>query len=510
MSQLREVGIPAQPLDRFLPLLGEAVVGEANRAVDEARDAMEGRVFWHVNSTARGGGVAEILQALLPYARGAGIDARWLVIGGKSEFFRITKRLHNALHGSTGDGSALGERERAVYEDVIRANADELLQSIRPGDVLVLHDPQTAGLAPYLIGAGAIVVWRSHIGKEQPNEEVERGWAFLAPYLDSVAATVFSREAYIPDCCDRERAVVIPPSIDPFTPKNQDLEEANVRAILARSGLVGDKGGGHGPGGDAPSFVRQNGSSGNVGRQADVIGRGKAPDWEAPLVVQVSRWDRLKDPVGVLKGFARLDGNLPEDARLLLAGPGGNSVADDPESSDIFEKLTQAWQDLPSADRNRVSIASLPMADLEENAAIVNALQRHAAVVVQKSLDEGFGLTVTEAMWKGRPIVATAVGGIQDQITHDVHGLLVQDPENLGEFGDSLIRVLNDRPLAKRLGEEARERVREEYLCVRHLVQYAKLLTRLDASSLKGWCTIEPVLHRSGEGCPIGSSGTSL
>lgn len=477
MQQLREVGIPVQPLDRFLPLLGEAGIREAKKATDEARRAMEGRVFWHVNSTARGGGVAEILQALLPYARGAGIDTRWLVISGESEFFRITKRLHNALHGSAGDGSALGERERSVYEDVIRANANELLQSIRPGDVLVLHDPQTAGLAPYLVGADAIVVWRSHIGQEQPSEEVERGWAFLAPYLDSVAATVFSREAYIPDCCDRERAVLIPPSIDPFTAKNQDLDEGNVRAILAQSGLVSDA-----AGGDAPSFVRQNGSTGSVERQADVIGTGRPPDWEAPLVVQVSRWDRLKDPVGVVNGFARLDGNLPEDAHLVLAGPGGNSVADDPESSDIFEELTEAWQNLPSADRNRVSIASLPMSDLEENAAIVNALQRHAAVVVQKSLDEGFGLTVTEAMWKGRPIVATAVGGIQDQITDGVHGLLVQDPTNLGEFGDSLIRVLNDRLLAKRLGEDARERVREKYLGVRHLVQYAKLLTRLDAS----------------------------
>jgi trehalose synthase len=477
MPQLREVGIPIQPLDHFLPLLGEERIGEAKEATDDARMVMKGRVFWHVNSTAQGGGVAEILQALLPYARGAGIDTRWLVISGKSEFFRITKRLHNALHGSPGDGSALGDRERAIYEDVICANATEVLRSIRPGDVVVLHDPQTAGLAPHLLGAGTIVVWRSHIGKEHPSEEIERGWAFLAPYLEGVAATVFSRESYIPACCDRERAVVIPPSIDPFTAKNQGMDEANVRAILAQSGLVSDT-----ACGDAPTFVRQNGSTGRVERQAEVIGTTRGPEWEAPLVVQVSRWDHLKDPVGVLKGFARLDGTLPEGANLLLAGPGRNSVADDPESGDVFAELTQAWLDLPSKDRSRVSIASLPMADLEENAAIVNALQRHAAVVVQKSLDEGFGLTVTEAMWKGRPVVATAVGGIQDQITDGVHGLLVRDPEDPDEFGDSLIRVLNDRPLASRLGEEARERVRDQYLCVRHLVQYAKLLTRLDAS----------------------------
>ncbi len=476
MSQLTEIEVSTQPLERFRPLLGETRMLAAKKATDEAREAMDGRVFWHVNSTARGGGVAEILQALLPYARGAGIDTRWLVIGGNVRFFRITKRLHNALHGWTGDGSDLGRRERAEYEDVTRVNADRLLRLVRPGDVVFLHDPQTAGLASYLAGAGAAVVWRCHVGQERRNEEVGRAWAFLEPYLDSVTATVFSREAYIPDCCDRDRATVVPPSIDPFTAKNQDLDEASVRAILARSGLIGDAGGGD------PSFVRQDGSRSSVVRQAEII-RAGAPDWKAPLVVQVSRWDRLKDPVGVLSGFAQLDGNLPRGAHLVLAGPGEGSVADDPESCEVLAELAGVWRGLPWADRKRISIASLPMADLEENAAIVNALQRHAAVVVQKSLDEGFGLTVTEAMWKGRPVVATAVGGIQDQITDGVHGLLVRDPAHLGEFGDSLIRVLSDRPLAESLGREAQERVRDEYLSVRHLVQYVKLLTRLDASA---------------------------
>jgi trehalose synthase len=422
--------------------------------------------------------VAEILQALLPYARGAGIETRWLVIGGNARFFRITKRLHNALHGWTGDGCDLGERERAVYEKVMRANAKKLVRLIRPQDVVFLHDPQTAGLAPHLASAGAVVVWRCHIGKEHWNEEVERGWAFLAPYLDGVAATVFSREAYLPPCCDRERASVVPPSIDPFTAKNQELNQANVCAILSRSGLIRDGG----PSG-APSFMRQNGSRGIVTRRAEITRVGGPPDWEAPLVVQVSRWDRLKDPVGVLNGFARLDGSLPKDAHLVLAGPGEGSVADDPESREVFDELSATWCDLPAAERKRISIALLPMDDLEENAAMVNALQRHAAVVVQKSLDEGFGLTVTEAMWKGRPVVATAVGGIQDQITNGIHGLLVRDPRHLDEFGDSLVEVLRNRPLAESLGREAQERVRREYLSVRHLVQYLALLTRLGTSA---------------------------
>lgn len=476
MSKLREVPVIAKSLERFLPLMGEARMLAAMDAVEEAREAMDGCAFWHVNSTAQGGGVAEILQALLPYARGAGLEAGWLVIGGNAEFFRITKRLHNALHGWTGDGSNLGAGERVVYEDVMRANAESMLRRTRPGDVFFLHDPQTAGLASYLAGAGAKVVWRCHIGQERQNDEVERGWAFLSPYLDGVTATVFSREAYIPGCCERHCADVVPPSIDPFTAKNQDLDEHTVRAILARAGLIDDAGNGA-----QPVFARQNGRKGRVARRAEIIWEGKRPDWEAPLVVQVSRWDRLKDPIGVMNGFARLNGGLPKGAHLVLAGPGEGSVADDPESFEVFQELAEAWHSLQSKDRQRISIASLPMADLEENAAMVNALQRHAAVVVQKSLDEGFGLTVTEAMWKGRPLVASAVGGIQDQISDGVHGLLVHDPASLDEFGDTLVRVLTDPSLAEGLGQEARHRVCNEFLSVRHLVQYVQLLKKLES-----------------------------
>ncbi len=479
MSQLREVRIPAQPLDRFLPLLGEERVRAAKTVVEKVREAMDGSVFWNVNSTARGGGVAEILQSLLPYARGAGIDTRWLVISGKSEFFRITKRLHNAIHGATGDDSDLGERERSVYEEVLRAHTDELLRVARAGDVVFLHDPQTAGMAPRLVDAGLTVVWRCHIGRETPNDQTDRGWSFLAPYLQPVAAAVFTCESYVPRCCDSGRSVIVAPSIDPFTAKNQELDEPSVRAILLQSGIIRGA-----QNGDSPTFTRGNGSPARVERPASVIRAGKAPTCEAPLVVQISRWDRLKDPVGVVRGFARLNGNLPEDAQLILAGPGENSIMDDPESADVFEELTSAWQDLPPADRERVHIASLPMADLEENAAIVNALQRHATVVVQKSLDEGFGLTVTEAMWKGRPIVASAVGGIREQIADGVHGLLIQEPTHLDEFGDSLARLLGNPDYAARLGGQARERVRHEYLGVRHLTQYAELLLRLEALSL--------------------------
>ena len=209
---------------------------------------------------------------------------------------------------------------------------------------------------------------------------------------------------------------------------------------------------------------------------------GQAPRWDTPLVVQVSRWDPLKDPIGVMRGFAALvDGAAPAGAGLVLAGPETNGVADDPEAARVLDQIIAAWRELPEPVRNRVHIASLPSADVEENAAIVNALQRHARVVVQKSLQEGFGLTVSEAMWKSRAVIASAVGGIRDQIVDGEHGLLLDDPTDLAAFGAQLRRLLEDRALADRLGASAKERVRERFLVARHLGQYADLLQRLDA-----------------------------
>jgi trehalose synthase len=458
MPRLQEVQVGARPIELLLPLVGED------------------RALWNLNSTGFGGGVAEMLRPLLGYVKALGIDTRWVVIEGTSEFFRITKRLHHALHGSKGDGSDLGERERAIYEQVLRANAEKLLRLIRPRDFVLLHDPQTAGLVPHLVRSGAIVVWRCHVGGDKPDGEVELGWSFLAPYLEDAAATVFSRNQYIPDCCDHGRSVVIPPSIDAFSAKNQELDDATVHAILVHTGLVEGS-----PDEGSPTFSREDGSPGRVQRHASVLRLGRAPSWETPLVVQVSRWDPLKDPAGVMQGFAEhVNGAGPTGPELVLAGPAVGTVADDPEDTAVLNQVVAAWHRLPRSDRNRVHLASLPMADVEENAAIVNALQRHATVVVQKSLHEGFGLTVTEAMWKSRPVVASAVGGIQDQITDGVHGLLVQDPFDTRAVGTALGRVLGDSDYAAWLGKNAHCRVRDEFLVIRHLIQHARLMERID------------------------------
>jgi trehalose synthase len=476
MSQLYEVAVGRQDLERFREVADPEVVKRAEEAAGVLRALLANRVVWNINSTAVGGGVAEMLRPLIGYARGAGVDSRWLVISGSPEFFTVTKRLHHALHGASGDGSPLDAHARDIYEQTLRMNAHELDARVRAGDIAVLHDPQTLGLAPHLQKCGLRVIWRCHIGYDQSNSEVEDGWAFLAPYLQHVHAFVFSRSAYIPPVCDRERSSVIAPSIDVFSAKNQELDEETVRSILVHVGLLE----GPRPSG-SPSFRRGDGTPGRVERCVDLVRNGPAPALDAPLVVQVSRWDQLKDPVGVVRGFARLNDRVPE-AHLVLAGPNVHAVADDPEADAVFLETLTAWRALPHATRSRITLASLPTADVEENAAIVNALQRHSAVIVQKSLHEGFGLTVTEGMWKGRPVLASAVGGIQDQIEDGVNGLLLDDPQDPDRFAATLSRILHDAELAARLGEAARETVRERYLGVRHLLEYAELLAKLDAS----------------------------
>jgi len=477
MVQLTEVQIGTRPLERFEDIIGRKQMREALKLGATIRKRLAGRVFWNVNSTAVGGGVAELLRSLLSYARSVGVDARWMVIKGSPEFFQITKRLHHALHGAAGDNSDLGEREREIYESTLRENALELASLVRPRDIVLLHDPQTAGLAPRLIRSGAIVIWRCHIGHDSPNEHADRGWKFLAPYLDDVPSFVFSRGAYVPEYCDHGKATIIEPSIDAFSPKNQELSEAAVHSILVHVGLV------EGPPPDPSDhgFVRDDGTPGRVSRQADVIQLGRAPTWDTPLVVQVSRWDPLKDPIGVMRGFAALlNGGAPGNAELVLAGPNVTAVADDPEAASIFESVEEAWRAFPHAVSNRIHLASLPTTDVEENAAIVNALQRHATVVVQKSLHEGFGLTVTEAMWKSRPVLASAVGGIQDQIEDGVSGVLLKNPTDGEAFARSLRRLLEDPAYAERLGEAAHKRVRERFLGVRHLLEYGKLIDQVD------------------------------
>jgi trehalose synthase len=324
------------------------------------------------------------------------------------------------------------------------------------------------------VRAGGHVVWRCHVGLDVPNDQVHEAWDFLEPYVREAHAYVFSRATYAWTGLDPDRVTIIRPSIDVFSAKNQKLAPENVRAILQAAGLLAD--------GDRhlATFVRHDGSPGRVDRRARMVEEAPIPA-DAPVICQVSRWDELKDPVGVIEGFCA---HLPdhEEAHLLLAGPDVAAVADDPEGRAVFERCVAFRDGLPAEQRARVHFASLPMDDPEENAAIVNAIQRYATIVVQKSLAEGFGLTVAEAMWKSRPVVASRIGGIQEQVVDGENGLLIADPRDLAAFGAALARLLDDPALARSLGDAAHERVREEFLAPRHLAQYVQLIERVASS----------------------------
>jgi trehalose synthase len=428
-------------------------------------------VIWNVNSTARGGGVVELLRTLLGYSRGGGVDARWAVISGSPEFFEVTKRLHNHLHGFAGDSGGVGKSGRRIYERTLQANAAELEALVRPEDVVILHDPQTAGLIGAVKRTGATVIWRCHVGLDHPNACARGAWEFLRPYVLEADAYVFSRRSFAWEGLDPERVSVIHPSIDPFSPKNQRLSPQRSLSILGRAGLVGHHARSH------ATFTRADGTPGRVDRHAEMVEAERiAP--EHRLVVQVSRWDRLKDPLGVMLAFAEHVA-ADSEARLVLAGPATDAVADDPEGAAVFTEVADAWHELPASVRPRVHLASLPMADIEENAAIVNALQRHASVIVQKSLAEGFGLTVAEAMWKERPVVASRIGGIQDQIVDGESGLLISDPRDLAECGATVAQLLGNPDRAQRIGAAAHARVGEHFLGPHHLGRYFDLIQRL-------------------------------
>ena len=476
MTMLHDVTVGALSLDRFAAVFDPARVAAAREVSARLRRALGCGVLWNVSSTAVGGGVAEMLPSLLAYSRGEGIDTRWVVIRGTPAFFDLTKRIHHALHGNPSAGGPPTEAERELYERTTRPNAAELAGRLSPGDVVVLHDPQTAGMAPVLLARGAFVLWRCHIGADGRSPEVDAGWAFLAPYLARVHATVFSRREYVPRELDAARAHVIQPSIDAFSPKNLPLEHGACRAILCHVGLLA----GCAPHGAEPSFRRLDGSPARVGRVVDLVRAGPTPDPDVPLVVQVSRWDPLKDMAGVLSGFAQLvEAGRAGDAALVLAGPNVHGVTDDPEGPAVYRQVLDAWYALSAAARARITLAMLPTADVDENAAMVNALQRHAAIVVQKSLHEGFGLTVTEAMWKARPVIASRVGGIQDQIVDRESGVLLADASDLGAFADVLAGLIADPAERVRMGAAARERAREHFLGLRHLLDYAALVIGL-------------------------------
>jgi len=448
---------------------------------------LKGRTIWMVNSTARGGGVAEMLPGMIALMNDLGIDTRWAVINSdRQEFFRLTKRIHNMIHGDASAGIEFGPADAELYEAVNRENAGSFAGHIKKDDVLIVHDPQPLPLGRIMSKEhGMFVVWRCHIGLDRHTDATASVWRFLRPFVDGYRHAIFTAPEYVPDYLG-DRSSIIHPAIDPLSHKNQELMVPKLTGILCNSGLL-------------PSYEPV--TTPDYREKVKMLlpdGTSSAPGEIGllfrPVIVQISRWDRLKGWLPLLEGFVRLKRDAErrnesrksgrrkrrvELARLVLAGPDPSAVADDPEGVEVLQEVFGRYADIEYDIRRDIAILLLPMGSIKENMLIVNAIQRCATVVVQNSIQEGFGLTATEAMWKRKPVLGSSACGIRQQIRDGEDGLLTGDPEDPVEISKKLRLMLDDTRLAYNLGRSAQRRVYDHFLIFRQIAAYLDLLGRL-------------------------------
>jgi trehalose synthase len=394
-------------IDDYAPIVGASVIEELRLLAER----LAGKTILNVNSTAVGGGVAEILMRMIPLLKDLGVDARWDVIKGNERFFAVTKNMHNALHGIvvpiTGD-------DLAFFVDVNRQNAAEMDLA---SDILLIHDPQPIALVERKEELGRKWIWRCHIDFTDPRPEV---WDFLKGYIERYDGAVFSAPAFSRSLSVKQ--VLISPSIDPLSDKNRDLGEDEIDRVCAGYGI----------------------------------------DRTRPIVTQISRFDYLKDPVGVIRAYRIVKEHT--DCQLVLAGGG---ATDDPEGLRVLDDVRREAEGDPD-----IFVLFLPPgSDVE-----INALQRASSVVLQKSLKEGFGLTVAEALWKAKPVIASAVGGIPLQIAHKYSGILTRSVEGTAFW---IKQLLQEPGYARRLGVNGKEHIRANYLITRHIRDYLLLFLSL-------------------------------
>ncbi|MDJ0849041.1 MAG: glycosyltransferase [Myxococcota bacterium] len=439
---------------------------EAAQLVPELR----GRKVWMVNSTAKGGGVAEMLPKLVFLLNELGVDTEWVVMStDQPGFFDLTKRLHNLIHGHGDPG--LQDEHRQLYAAVSSENAAELKQRIGADDVLVIHDPQPLGMGALLKGElGMPFLFRCHIGLDEDRTETRAAWNFLRPYAEACDHAIFSCPEYIPGFL-AGKSGIITPAIDPLSFKNRELSPHKLAGILKNSGLVRSR---HpvvpAAYDEQATRLRPDGSFAPLDEETEIGILFR------PLVTQVSRWDRLKGFEPLLDAFVALKQSIGSrdisdrhrrrlnHVRLVMAGPDPAAVADDPEAQDVLRDLIEKYQRLPHWLQEDVALVSLPMGSREENALMVNALQHSSSVVVQNSLREGFGLTVTEAMWKQRSVLGSRACGVRAQIRDGVDGHLIPNSEDPQQIADLLDATLDDLPGRLRSGRSAQRRVHDEFL----------------------------------------------
>jgi trehalose synthase len=397
-------------LIEYEPVVGRAVLDQLHQLAS----SLSGMTVVHVNSTRVGGGVAEILSWMVPFLQELGVDASWEVVEGNAAFFKTTKIFHNGFQGNRVD---LTSSEMRAYEQTNKENADRLKPILEAADAVFIHDPQPAALLSLCPGRTGKWIWRCHIDVSHPNRQV---WKYLRRFLEDYDASIFSLRNFCP-YLDHPQ-FIIAPSIDPLSDKNCDLEDWEIEKTYSRFGL----------------------------------------DKNRPILVQISRFDRFKDPVGVIKAFRIVQDFAP--AQLVLAGGG---ATDDPEGEVVLNEVREE-----AAGDEDIHILLLP-GDAHRT---INALQRISDIIIQKSTREGFGLTVTEGLWKSKPVIGGNTGGIVLQLMNHHTGFLVNTPEGAAH---RIRYLLQRRGRMRQMGEKGREFVRENFLLTRHLREHLTLLLAL-------------------------------
>ena len=408
---MTDVKVVSKNIEDYTPVVGQKVIDNLKEMAAKFKDA---RVL-HVNSTAYGGGVAEILHTLVPLMNDLGIDTTWKVIYGQDEFFNVTKAFHNALQGMDLD---LTDEMIEIYKRYNQMNAKGFINDY---DFIFIHDPQPAYLINLIDRKESKFISRVHIDLTNANEKY---WSFVKPTLEKYDATIFTMEQYVKSGLDTKMLYIMPPCIDPLSPKNIPIPINEAREIVRKSQI----------------------------------------DLNRPCILQVSRFDPWKDPLGVIDAYRKVKQQVPGIQLVLL----GSMASDDPEGIDYLELTARH----AGEDKDILLLHNLKGFQSRE----VNAFQVMADVIVQKSLREGFGLVVTEALWKGRPVVGANVGGIPMQVVEGQTGFLVNDVDQCAE---ACLKLLRDHELSDKLGRQAKEHVRENFLTTRNIRDYLTLMTKL-------------------------------
>ncbi|MFO7621551.1 MAG: glycosyltransferase [Bacteroidales bacterium] len=397
-------------LEQYAHIVGNEVIDH----IRQLANPLKGARILHVNSTKEGGGVAEILNRLVPLKRELGINAEWEVITGEKEFYQCTKKMHNSLQGDRDD---ISSELLAIYEKTNLENFERLKDKLEEADIVFIHDPQPAAFLHYCTGRRGKWVWRCHIDVSHPYRPV---WKYLREHIKGYDASIWSLSAFAQPLS--HPLYLIPPSIDPLSEKNIELPEKEVSEFLDSWGIKKD----------------------------------------CPVITQVSRFDRFKDPIGVIQSYRLIKNYVP--VQLVLAGGG---ATDDPEGEQVLKEVKDFAGDDPD-----VHILELP----SDAHRAINALQRGSDIIIQKSLKEGFGLTVTEGLWKGKPVIGGDVGGIKLQVLNHYNGFRVNTPEGAAM---RIRYLLKHRELMEVMGRNAHQFVLDNYLITRHLREYLTLVVSL-------------------------------